>query len=99
MDSHVANFLDAGSVLAKLNEYKPSIVINAAAYTQVDKAEAEQDVALEINAMMPGKIAQWCFENDALMIHYSTDYVFDGSGDRPWSESDAPSLVNYYGES
>ena len=97
--SDIANFLDPKAVLNTLNKYKPNIVINAAAYTQVDRAEVEQDAALAINAGTPGIIAQWCQAQDALLVHYSTDYVFDGTGEKPWLETDRPSPVNYYGYS
>lgn len=92
-----ANFLDPDQVLEKLNLMKPKIVVNAAAYTLVDKAETELDKALIINAETPGKIAEWCKANDAVMIHYSTDYVFDGTGEKPWIETDTPNPINNYG--
>jgi dTDP-4-dehydrorhamnose reductase len=97
LGSDQANFLNQASVLSALDEYKPKIVINAAAYTQVDKAESEKENAMIINATTPGAIAQWCKSNNALLVHYSTDYVFDGTGERPWLETDAPNPVNYYG--
>lgn len=97
--SDKANFLDSASVLSALNQYNPKIVINAAAYTQVDKAETEKEAALTINGTTPGAIAQWCKSHAALLIHYSTDYVFEGSGEKPWVETDLPNPVNYYGYS
>jgi dTDP-4-dehydrorhamnose reductase len=97
--SKAANFLNPERVLETLNTHKPTVVINAAAYTQVDKAEDEKEAALTINATTPGAIAEWCKNNKALLVHYSTDYVFDGSGDKPWTESDQPNPVNYYGYS
>lgn len=99
LGSDEANFLQPDSVIAKLNELKPQIIINAAAYTMVDKAETEREAAHTINAITPGKIAEWCKAHNCLLIHYSTDYVFDGSGDRPWVESDHTNPVNYYGQS
>jgi dTDP-4-dehydrorhamnose reductase len=98
LSSSEANFLNPDQVLEKLEAYKPSILINAAAYTAVDKAEDERDSALTINATTPGLIAEWCQKNNATMIHYSTDYVFKGDGDRPWLEDDPTSPVNWYGE-
>lgn len=97
--SDEANFLDTASVVRTLEENHPTIVINAAAYTQVDKAESEKENALTINATTPGEIAKWCKKNDALLVHYSTDYVFDGTGEKPWLETDTPNPVNYYGYS
>lgn len=98
ISSSQANFLAPLTVLKYLDEHKPTIVINAAAYTQVDKAETERDQALTINARTVEVIAQWCARNNALMVHFSTDYVFDGTGTRPWLESDPPSPVNWYGQ-
>jgi len=95
--SDKANFLDPKGVLKTLNEYQPRVVINAAAYTQVDKAESEHDIALTINAKTPGVIAEWCKNHDSLLLHYSTDYVFDGTGEKPWLETDAPNPINFYG--
>lgn len=82
-----------------LARYKPTVVINAAAYTAVDKAEEERELAHCINSVAPGIIAQWCAGNGVPLIHYSTDYVFDGSGDAPKRETDATNSCNYYGES
>jgi dTDP-4-dehydrorhamnose reductase len=73
------------------------VIVNAAAYTAVDKAEDEEDLALRINGEAPGVLAQEALALDALLVHYSTDYVFDGSGDRPWVESDATAPLNAYG--
>jgi len=97
LGSEAANFLSPESVIQALETHKPTVIINAAAYTQVDKAETERDAALTINAKTPGTIAQWCKSHNALLIHYSTDYVFDGSGDKPWLETDTPNPQNYYG--
>ena len=83
---------------ALLEKHQPSIVINAAAYTAVDKAESERELAMQINGNAPGLLANACAEQNTLLIHYSTDYVFDGTGKTPWTESDAPSPINYYGE-
>jgi dTDP-4-dehydrorhamnose reductase len=72
-------------------------VINAAAYTQVDRAETEERLALTVNGEAPGLIAQWCAERAIPFVHFSTDYVFPGSGDRPWTEEDQPAPINAYG--
>ena len=79
--------------------HKPSIVFNASAYTHVDKAEEEEPLAHLINAEAPAVIAAYCAVKGIPFIHYSTDYVFDGSGEEPWSEHNTPDPVNAYGHS
>lgn len=76
---------------------RPDVIVNAAAHTAVDKAESEADLALRINAEAPGRIAQEAARIGALLVHYSTDYVFDGGGARPWTEADATGPLNVYG--
>lgn len=94
-----ANFLKPETVIAVLEKHKPDIVINAVAYTAVDKAESEELQALQINALTVGLIAEWTAKYKALLIHYSTDYVFDGSGTKPWKESDKTAPLSAYGRS
>ena len=94
-----ADFLKPETVLAALDKHKPDIIINAAAYTAVDKAESEELSALQINALTPGLIATWAEKYKALLIHYSTDYVFDGSGIAPWKETDKTGPLSAYGRS
>ncbi|HKJ18992.1 MAG TPA: dTDP-4-dehydrorhamnose reductase [Xanthomonadales bacterium] len=96
---HSLNLGDEKAVTGLLNEVKPRVIVNAAAYTQVDKAESESDLAFQINASAPALLAGWARENNAFLLHYSTDYVFDGHSDRPYLESDKPSPLNAYGES
>ncbi len=91
-------FTEPQKVIALLEESRPSLVINAAAYTAVDKAETERDLAFQINATTPGAIADWCAKNKSTLIHFSTDYVFDGTGEKPWVETDLPNPVNWYGQ-
>jgi dTDP-4-dehydrorhamnose reductase len=79
--------------------YKPRVVINAAAYTAVDKAESEEDLVKTINGEAPGAIAMACAELDIPLVHISTDYVFDGTGSTPWSVTDTPNPQNSYGRS
>ncbi len=86
-------------IAAFLNEARPSLIINPAAYTAVDLAEEEQDLAYAINRDAPAKIAQWCAENDVPLIHFSTDYVFDGEANSPYTETDLPSPTGVYGAS
>lgn len=76
---------------------KPKALINAAAYTRVDQAEQEIQLNLALNTYAPGILADWCTQRDIPLIHYSTDYVFPGTGLLPWHESDTPKPVNNYG--
>ena len=82
-----------------LKRYKPRAVINAAAYTAVDKAESEEKLADTINGNAPGAMANVCRELDIPLVHISTDYVFDGFGAEPWSVKDIPNPQNAYGRS
>lgn len=82
-----------------LNRTRPDVVINAAAYTAVDPAEDQRELAFRINAEMPDCLARWCRVNDRFLMHYSTDYVFSGESERPWREQDSPGPLNVYGES
>jgi len=75
----------------------PDIIVNAAAHTAVDKAESEPELVRTINALAAGVLAQEAKRSNAWLIHYSTDYVFDGSGDKPWLETDATAPLNVYG--
>lgn len=77
---------------------EPTVIVNAAAYTAVDKAEATPEPAWAINATGPGVIAEEAKRVGALMVHYSTDYVYDGSKQGPWVETDTPNPLNVYGE-
>ena len=78
---------------------RPDMVFNAAAYTAVDRAETERDVAFAVNAHAPAALADACARHRAVLFHYSTDYVFDGEKDGPYGESDPASPINAYGES
>jgi dTDP-4-dehydrorhamnose reductase len=84
---------------AKLDELSPEIIINPAAYTSVDKAESEHDLAMTVNAVAPGVLARWAASHDVPLIHFSTDYVFNGEGERPWREEDATGPLSVYGAS
>jgi len=76
---------------------RPDVIVNAAAHTAVDKAESEPERARTLNALAPGVLAQEAAKLGALLVHYSTDYVFDGSGTRPWTEADTPAPLGVYG--
>jgi dTDP-4-dehydrorhamnose reductase len=77
----------------------PQVIVNAAAYTAVDKAESEPQLAQRINAEAPGVLARAAVRTGALLVHYSTDYVFDGSGNTPWKEDDLTGPLSVYGRS
>ncbi len=76
---------------------RPDVIVNAAAHTAVDKAESEVDLARTLNAQAPAALAQAAAETGAWLVHYSTDYVFDGSGTRAWQEGDATAPLGVYG--
>jgi len=76
---------------------RPDVIVNAAAHTAVDKAESEPELARTLNALAPGVLAQEAAKLGTWLVHYSTDYVFDGSGSRPWVETDAPAPLSVYG--
>lgn len=90
---------DAQKVSEFFDQYKPAICINAAAYTAVDKAETDKDLALKINAYAVGSLAENCHKINSKFIHISTDYVFDGTASSPYTEDYPVSPVNFYGES
>jgi dTDP-4-dehydrorhamnose reductase len=94
---YCGDFSDLPGLAATVRAIRPDVVVNAAAHTAVDKAESEPDLARTINALAPQAIAQAAHELGALMVHYSTDYVFDGSGVLPWVESDPTAPLNVYG--
>lgn len=86
-------------VAGKIIAYQPDIVFNAAAYTAVDKAESEQDKAFAVNSTAVREIAKACQQVGAILVHYSTDYVFDGSGDTARDENASTNPLNIYGQS
>lgn len=89
---------DLAGITATINAIEPDVIVNAAAYTAVDKAEAEPELADCINHQAVDVMAQAAKRIDALLVHYSTDYVFDGSGHMPWVEADAPAPLSVYGQ-
>ena len=92
-----ADFSDPGSLRDILQSTRPDVIVNAVAYTAVDKAEDEEDLADLVNSVAPGIIAEEALKNDALLIHYSTDYVFDGTKTSTYNEADEPNPLNAYG--
>jgi dTDP-4-dehydrorhamnose reductase len=92
------DFTDMAAIRAAIRKVEPEIVINAAAYTAVDKAESEPELCRLVNAVAPGVIAEELAKTNGWLIHYSTDYVFDGSGTKPWVETDATGPLSVYGQ-
>ena len=90
---------DADAIAGLLNQIKPDLIINAAAYTAVDKAESEIDLAFAINARAPEIMAQYAVAHNATLLHYSTDYVFDGSKNGFYAEDDPRNPLGIYGKS
>lgn len=99
VDGVVAYFSQPDTLRAVVEAVTPDVVVNAAAYTAVDRAETDQDLAFAINAHAPGVLAEACQQSGAYLIHYSTDYVFDGQGDRPYHPSHPTAPLGIYGES
>lgn len=95
----VADFDQPGSLTALLDRVRPTLVVNAAAYTAVDRAEDDREAAFRANAEAPGVLARWCAQAGVPLVHYSTDYVFDGQGTRPYREDDATAPLGVYGAS
>jgi len=93
-----ADFSQPEEVADTVRRVRPDVIVNAAAHTAVDKAESEADLAGKLNATTPGVVARAAEELGALMVHYSTDYVFDGSGSTPWRETDATGPLSVYGQ-
>ncbi|OGA97390.1 MAG: dTDP-4-dehydrorhamnose reductase [Burkholderiales bacterium RIFCSPHIGHO2_12_FULL_61_11] len=83
---------------ATVRQVRPDLIVNAAAHTAVDKAESEPELARQINALAPGVLAHEAQKLGAWLVHYSTDYVFDGSGNQPWLESDRAAPLSVYGQ-
>ena len=90
---------DHAALEATLDRAQPHWVVNATAYTAVDRAETEREVAFAVNGEAVAALARWCATRDVGLVHYGTDYVFDGNGTRPWREDDATAPLNAYGES
>lgn len=98
LDAEDMDLSDADAIRRKVREIAPHIIVNPAAYTAVDKAESEPDLAMAINGTAAGVLAEEAKQLDALLIHYSTDYVFDGTKASPYVESDTPNPQSVYGK-
>ena len=97
--SHCGDLQNLEGLAETVRVYRPQVVVNAAAYTAVDQAESDPITAHGVNALAPEVLSRACAAMDALLVHYSTDYVFDGSGQTPWLETDATGPLNVYGRS
>ncbi len=95
--NYSGNLEDTQAIQTTIQTLKPQVVVNAAAYTAVDKAEQDYDKAHLINALAVAAMAQSCHAVNALLVHYSTDYVFDGTGDQARLETDPTQAINLYG--
>ena len=93
------NLRDPARLREAVRAANPDLIVNAAAYTAVDKAETERDAAFAVNAAAPGVLAEEAKRNGALLVHYSTDYVFDGAKPAPYVEDDEANPLNVYGAS
>ena len=97
LDRGAFDLTQPDAMRATIREIEPAVLVNAAAYTAVDRAESEPDLAMAINGVAPGVMAEEMARLGGILIHYSTDYVFDGAGQTPWTELDTPNPVSVYG--
>lgn len=97
VDKEQLNLADFDAIRSVIREIQPGLIVNPAAYTAVDKAESEPELAMRINGEAPGVIAEEARKLGAAVIHYSTDYVFDGTKSGAYTEEDTPSPLNVYG--
>lgn len=95
-DRRGADLEDLDGLRNLVRDLRPDVIVNAAAYTAVDRAESERDLAHRINVEAVGTLADAAADTDALLVHYSTDYVFDGSADGRYRESGSPAPMNEY---
>jgi len=96
-DRETVDLTDTGQTRALVRRIKPHVILNAAAYTAVDRAESQPDLGVSINATAPRVLAEEALQLNALLVHYSTDYVFNGERQQPWIETDEPKPLNVYG--
>ena len=99
VDRQSLDLVQPGKIRQAIREIKPDLIVNAAAYTAVDKAEAEAELANAINGIAPTIMAEEAQRLEAVLIHISTDYVFDGQKNTPYTEEDTPNPINAYGQS
>jgi dTDP-4-dehydrorhamnose reductase len=99
LDRSEMDLADPDAIQRAIRTANPDVIVNAAGYTAVDKAESERDLAMHVNAIAPGIMAETAKKLDALLVHYSTVFVFDGNKTTPYMETDPPRPLNIYGES
>ena len=99
VDRQSLDLVQPDNIRQTIREFKPNLIVNAAAYTAVDKAETETELAKSINGMAPTIMAEEAQRLEAVLIHISTDYVFDGRKNTPYTEEDTPNPINTYGQS
>ena len=99
LDRSGMDLANPDSIRRVIRDAKPEVIVNAAAYNNVDKAESEPELAMRVNGVAPGVMAEEAKRLGAILIHYSTDYVFDGERDRPYNEDDPPNPLSEYGRS
>jgi dTDP-4-dehydrorhamnose reductase len=98
-DRSVLNLAEPATLTASLDRLAPDLIVNPAAYTAVDRAEDERELAFAVNGEAPGVLAKWASERDVPLVHFSTDYVFDGQGEAPWCEDSPTGPLSVYGAS
>ena len=98
-DRRLLDLAEPGKLTAALGRLAPDLIINPAAYTAVDRAEDERELAFAVNAEAPGIIARWAAHRRVPLVHFSTDYVFDGQGEPPWREDSPTGPLSVYGQS
>ncbi len=102
LDRHSAqlcgDLTDSAGIEKTIQTVRPQVIVNAAAYTAVDKAQSDVNLVRQVNAIAVAAMARQAQAVDAWLVHYSTDYVFDGSGEQPWQENDATAPLNVYGQ-
>ncbi len=98
-DRGLVDLTKPDQIAERLDELKPDVIVNPAAYTAVDKAEDDREAAFLVNEAAPRAMARWAADNRIPLVHFSTDYVFDGSGTTAWKETDTPSPLSVYGTS
>jgi dTDP-4-dehydrorhamnose reductase len=98
-DRGAVDLADLDNVRLAVRQARPDVIVNAAAYTAVDKAESERDLAMQVNAAAPSVLGDEAKRLGALLVHYSTDYVFDGEKRTPYTEADVPNPISHYARS
>src|SRR5262245_60619484 len=96
-DRETLDLSDPDAIRGVVRDARPEVIVNAAAYTAVDRAESEPELARQINGVAPGVLAEEAKRTGALLVHFSTDYVFDGTKTTPYTEEDRPNPLNVYG--